>query len=127
MVVAAVVACLTFAIVDALCVYLFFWNKYVETLGRERLRERPLLLPAALFYVVQSVALVTLVVSPAEGDVAKAGGMGAVLGAATYGAYAWTNYSVLRDWPLSLALVDFGYGVLLNATVSALGAWSRHW
>ena len=80
-------------------------------------------LPAALaFYLLYPVGVVVLaVLSPAARSVARAAGYGAVLGLVAYGTYDLTNLATLRDWPLSIALVDMAWGGLLTAFAAAAG------
>lgn len=40
-----------------------------------------------------------------------------------YGVYDFTNYSLLKDWNLTVTLVDFIWGGVLCAGVSMVGLW----
>jgi len=44
-----------------------------------------------------------------------------------YTVYDMTNYSLLRDWPLRVALIDIGWGGLLNALGAVAAAWLDRW
>ncbi|MDE3157076.1 MAG: DUF2177 family protein [Acidobacteriota bacterium] len=46
----------------------------------------------------------------------------ALLGLVVYGVYDFTNYSTLRDWPLTLAVVDTAWGTVASA-LCALLVW----
>jgi len=50
---------------------------------------------------------------------------GAFYGIVVYTVYDMTNYSLLRDWPLRVALIDICWGGLLNALGAA--AWLDRW
>lgn len=79
--------------------------------------------PAAItFYLVFLVGLTIFVTYPAAaaGDVTKALVYGALFGFFTYATYDLTNLATLRDWPLSVTIVDMVWGVVLGSAVSAL-------
>ena len=54
----------------------------------------------------------------ASSSVSCAAALGTLLGLVVYGVYAFTNYSVLRQWPLSLTLADTAWGALAFAVSS---------
>ncbi len=76
-------------------------------------------LPAALFYLIYVAALIALVVVPAleRQSLARAIGHGALLGLAAYAAYDLTSLALIRDYPVTAALVDLAWGTALTATV----------
>jgi uncharacterized membrane protein len=39
----------------------------------------------------------------------------------TYSTYDLTNLATLKDWPLSITIVDIAWGVVLTSVVSAAG------
>ena len=87
--------------------------------------------PAVAFYLVYVAALVVFVAAPAleRQSVGRAIGYGAFFGLAAYAAFDLTGLALLKEFPMSAALVDLAWGALLSAAVSAamvLGAriWS---
>jgi uncharacterized membrane protein len=62
-----------------------------------------------------------------EGDgwISSALCVGAVLGLVIYGIYDFTNYSLIKDWPLKLTLIDWAWGGTLGALVTLAAAWVR--
>lgn len=79
--------------------------------------------PAAIiFYLVFLVGLTVFAIYPAAttGDVVKALTYGALFGFFTYATYDLTNLATLRDWPLSVTLVDMAWGTVLGGSVAAL-------
>jgi uncharacterized membrane protein len=52
---------------------------------------------------------------------------GALLGLVTYTLYDMTNYSILRDWPLRVSLIDIGWGTFLNAVGTLAAAFLDRW
>lgn len=71
---------------------------------------------AAMVYLFLAVGVTVLVLSRARSPL-EALALGAVLGLVIYGVYDFTNYSTLKDWPLTLVFVDVAWGgVLCGAT-----------
>lgn len=79
--------------------------------------------PAAItFYLLFLVGLVVFVIHPAVADSSwlKAVGLGALFGLITYATYDLTNLATVRDWPLSITLIDLIWGTVLAASVSGI-------
>jgi uncharacterized membrane protein len=87
--------------------------------------------PAAIiFYLVFLVGLTFFATYPAAlaNDVMKALMLGALFGFFTYATYDLTNLATLRDWPLSVTLVDMLWGTVLGGSVAALTVYvTRLW
>jgi uncharacterized membrane protein len=86
--------------------------------------------PAVLFYLIYVAALVVFVAAPAveKQSLAAAVGYGAFFGLAAYAAFDLTGLALLRDFPLTAALVDLAWGSTLSAAVcAAIVAASRIW
>lgn len=88
-------------------------------------------LPAVLFYLLYVAALVVFVAGPAaeRQSVGRALGYGAFFGLAAYAAFDLTGLALLKEFPVSVALVDLAWGAFLSAAVSAVivlsaRAWS---
>ena len=52
---------------------------------------------------------------------------GGIFGLVVYTIYDMTNYSLLRDWPLRVSLIDICWGVFLNATGTLAAAYLDRW
>jgi uncharacterized membrane protein len=77
--------------------------------------------PAAItFYLVFLVGLVIFAIYPAvlRGSWSYAVVYGALFGFFTYATYDLTNLATLRDWPLSVTLVDMLWGTVLGMAVA---------
>ena len=76
---------------------------------------------AIIFYLIFIAGLVVFVVSPAieKGSWMRALLFGALFGLITYSTYDLTNLATLRDWPVSVTVVDLIWGMVLAASVSA--------
>ncbi len=76
---------------------------------------------AIIFYGVFLIGLTFFATYPAatKGTVTTALVLGALFGFFTYATYDLTNLATLKDWPLSLTVVDIIWGTFLGASVSA--------
>lgn len=75
---------------------------------------------AALFYAVYVVGVVYFAVWGAA-DWKAAALNGALFGFFCYATYDMTNYATLRDWPLSMAVVDIAWGTVLTGLTAGAG------
>lgn len=101
---------------------------YKPLLG-DMLADPPNLLVAALFYLLYVVGVVAFAVLPAlsQQNWLMALGAGALLGLVAYGTYDFTNLSTLRNWPLTLSLVDVCWGVVLTGIAATAGYFAANW
>jgi uncharacterized membrane protein len=78
-------------------------------------------MPAAvLFYVLYVGGIVFFAVWPARGWT-MALGTGAALGFFAYMTYDLTNMATLKIWPVWLAAMDIGWGMLVTALAATAG------
>jgi uncharacterized membrane protein len=80
-------------------------------------------IPAVAVYAIMIAAVWYLAVLPAT-SVGDAAGRGAVLGAAMYGVYDLTNYATLSKYPLSYALSDLAWGILLCTATATIAFYA---
>jgi len=80
--------------------------------------------PAIVFYLMYLAGIVYFAVTPAlaSGRWQDAVMPGAVLGLLAYGTYDFTNWAVMRDWPVGLTFVDLAWGAVLTAAAATAGA-----
>lgn len=85
--------------------------------------DQPRLSVAAIFYVFYVVGIVVFAILPAlrAESLQTAMILGALLGCLAYGTYDITNYATLRDWPVSIVLVDIAWGASLTAVSAGAG------
>jgi uncharacterized membrane protein len=85
--------------------------------------ERFNLAPALVFYLLYVVGIVAFAISPAfdTGRWTTALGDGALFGFLAYATYDLTNQATLRNWPLTVTLVDLSWGTVLTAVSATLG------
>jgi uncharacterized membrane protein len=118
-VVAYGVSLVTFVVVDLIWLGMMASRFYKPTLGDMAL-HRAFLPPAIAFYLIYPLGLVIFAVEPAtrSGSALAAIVSGALFGFFTYATYDLTNHATLRNWSLSLTVIDIMWGTLLGAVVS---------
>jgi uncharacterized membrane protein len=85
----------------------------------------PIFWPAAAVYICIPLGVILFVLP----KVATTDGLLAVLpwgflyGILLYGVYDFTNYSLLKDWPLAVTLVDWMWGGILCGITSVVALW----
>ena len=112
---------LIFLVLDALMLTTVMQPLFRSHIGALML-DSPRLVPAAMFYAGYVAGLMYLVSLPAlrAGDPVQALVNGAILGALAYGTYELTSYTILKDWHLSMVLVDTTWGAVLTG-LAAMG------
>lgn len=111
-----------FLAVDSIWLGVVAKNFYQENLGF--LMKDAVNFPvAAGFYFIFAAAVVYLASWPGfrEMDGATAMYAGAVLGLAAYGTYDITNLATVKNWPVSVSVVDLVWGIVLTTTASYVG------
>ena len=95
----------------------------------ELLLAQPKLGVAGLFYLVYVAGLVHFAVLPAmrAGSWVTALMKGALLGLVAYGTYDMTNLSTLKNWSVSVTIVDLAWGVALSAVAATCGYLVTTW
>ena len=78
--------------------------------------------PAVGFYLVYLIGLTLFAMYPAlaNGGWKYALLYGALFGFFTYATYDMTNLATLKDWPVSVVVVDIIWGTVLGASVAGL-------
>lgn len=117
--IAYIATLLTFLLLDGIWLGLLMAPTYRELLGSLML-EKPLLLPAAVFYCLYVIGCVVFVVLPAL-SWQRAAKLGALLGLVAYGTYDLTNWATLRDWSMQVSLMDWAWGTVATAVACTVG------
>jgi uncharacterized membrane protein len=115
------VAVVTFLVIDMLWLGVIARSFYRAQIGH-LMRANVNWAAAIAFYLVFVSGIVVLVVWPAiqRQSLSHALVLGALLGLVTYAAYDLTNLATLEGFPLTVALVDLVWGMVLCATVSGI-------
>lgn len=117
--IAYVATLVTFLLLDGVWLGLLMAPTYRELLGPLML-EKPLLIPAAVFYCLYIFGCVLLVVLPAL-SWQRTAKMGALLGLVAYGTYDLTNMATLRGWSVQVTLMDWAWGTFASAVACTVG------
>ncbi|MDP2819781.1 MAG: DUF2177 family protein [Polaromonas sp.] len=118
-----------FLAADMVWLGLLMTGQYQAWIG-PLMREQPLLLPAAVFYLVYPVGLVVFAVRPGleKQRWTSCAALGAFFGLLAYGTYDLSNLATLKGWPLQLTLVDMVWGAALSCGSALAGyAAARAW
>jgi len=77
---------------------------------------------AITFYLIYIVGILIFAVAPAldSQSFMKALVFGALFGFFTYATYDFTNLATLKDWPLSVVVVDVMWGAVLSGSVAVI-------
>ncbi len=91
--------------------------------------DTPRLAPAFAFYIIYAAGVAFFAIMPnlQGGTVWSAAGYGAALGLVAYGTYDATNHATLKDFPASIMIMDWTWGVILSAIAGGLGWKLMNW
>ena len=109
-----------FFLVDIVWLGVISKKLYKEYLGH---LMGPVNWPAALiFYALFIAGLVFFVITPAieKESLVYAITVGAFFGLITYGTYDLTNLATLKDWPVTITVIDLIWGTFLNAATAGI-------
>ena len=86
---------------------------------------KPNFLFAALFYMVYVCGLVWFALMPNRHHrgLKNTFAAAAIFGFCVYASYDLTNLALLKDWPLSLSIIDITWGTMLSGVSAAFGKW----
>jgi uncharacterized membrane protein len=97
-------------------------NLYSEKIGH-LLAENPNLIAAGVFYLLFVAASLVLAVLPGyeAQSLTKTIMLGAIFGMITYATYDLTNLATLKEWPLSVTIIDIIWGTSLSTATAVAG------
>lgn len=77
---------------------------------------------AIVFYLLYIVGILVFAVFPGidAGSFWKTVALGAFFGFVAYATYDLTNLATVRDWPLTISIIDMIWGTVLTASVAAI-------
>jgi uncharacterized membrane protein len=89
----------------------------------------PIWLAAVIFYFLFIVGILVFVLLPGlEANSLKLTLTRAALyGLITYATYDLTNLATLKDWPLTITVIDMAWGTILSMAVSWIGYLAGQW
>jgi uncharacterized membrane protein len=111
-----------FLVLDSIWLGVVAIGFYRDTIGH-LLAAEPDFVAAACFYALYLLGVLYFAVAPAvtRGNLTSATLSGAFLGLVAYGTYDLTNMATMRDWPLSVTVVDLLWGAFVTGAASAAG------
>jgi len=123
-----VIAFVIFLVIDAVWLGLVAPKFYKNQIGH-LMAESPNLIAALVFYLVFIVGVVYFVVNPAieAQSLSKAIVAGLLFGFITYATYDLTNLATLKDWPLTVTIVDLAWGSFLSTVIGTLTYLIYNW
>jgi len=95
------------------------YNRYIGHLMSSQVNW----VAAVVFYLAFIVGILVFAVYPSvdKDSLLRAILLGALFGFFTYSTYDLTNLATLKDWPLSITIIDIAWGMVLTGAVSAVG------
>jgi uncharacterized membrane protein len=111
-----------FLIVDLFWLGIVARSYYRSQLG-DLMADQINVAAAVVFYLAYVVGIVIFAVAPAlaSGNWKTALVMGGLFGLFAYATYDMTNLAVIKNWPLSITVIDIAWGSVLTAVSATLG------
>lgn len=84
---------------------------------------------AIIFYLIFIVGIFIFAILPAveKGSWLRALVLGGLFGFISYATYDLTNMATMKDWPLTIVIIDMIWGFVLTASVSVSGYFIVKW
>lgn len=118
------IALVIFSVIDLIWLLFIAKNLYREKIGH--LMADKANFPAALiFYLLFIAAMVFFVITPAleKQSLLYALAAGAFFGLASYATYDLTNLATLKDWPVSITVIDLIWGSFITSSTCTATVW----
>lgn len=118
------IAFIVFTAIDLIWLLGISRNIYKSKIGH-LMAKKANMIAAAVFYLLFIAAMVFFVIAPAteKQSLLYAIGAGAFFGLVTYATYDLTNLATLKDWPLSITVIDLCWGTFITAATSVATTW----
>ncbi len=115
------ISLVVFLTLDLIWIRFIARNFYRRTIGH-LLAENIKAAPVIMFYVCYVGIMCYLVVLPSlqNGGLTQAAIGGALFGIVGYGTYDMTNYALLKNWPLSVTIIDLIWGSFVSSTTAII-------
>lgn len=122
-----IVAFVIFIAIDALWLGLIAPKFYKAQIGH-LMAEKPNFIAAGIFYLLFIAGLVFFIKDAvAANDIGKVVLIAAVFGFMTYATYDLTNLATLKDWPITVTIIDLIWGTFLSSSISLLTVLIYNW
>jgi uncharacterized membrane protein len=103
-------------------------SMYQQAIGH-LMADQPNFFAAVVFYALYATGLLLFSVAP-NADVPGWGrtvAMGALFGFFAYATYDLSNLATLKNWPVSVTLIDMAWGSALSAVSAGAAKGAMHW
>lgn len=119
---------MVFFAIDMLWLGFIAKNLYAKHLG-DFLSDKVNWTAAISFYLLFIVGIFIFVIIPAVEKESWVRSMllGGLFGFIAYATYDLTNMATIKDWPLTIVIIDMIWGFVLTATVSVSGYFIVNW
>lgn len=113
-----IIAFIIFLAIDAIWLGLVAPKFYKAQIGH-LMSEKPNFIAALVFYLLFIIGVVYFVVNPAieAQSMSKLLVAGMLFGFMTYATYDLTNLATLKDWPITVTIVDLIWGTTLSTLI----------
>ena len=117
-----IITFVVFLAIDFIWLNFIAKNIYATKIGH-LLAENPKLFPALIFYLVFIVGVIIFAVLPGyeAQSIWKTVMLGALFGLLTYSTYDLTNLATLKNWPISVTIIDLIWGTSISTVTSVAG------
>lgn len=96
-------------------------NKFYQKQIGQFLKTTPNWAAAIIFYLIYILGILVFAVLPnVDKGPLRTALMGALFGFVAYATYDLTNFATIKDWPLSITIVDLIWGSVLTGTVALI-------
>lgn len=91
--------------------------------------ENPNWIAIAIFYTTFVIGIIALATLPAieKNSLVKALVLGIIIGFISYGAYDFTNWATIKNWPAIVVIVDLFWGTFVTATTATISFLIAKW
>lgn len=123
-----IIAFIIFLAIDAIWLGLVAPKFYKNHIGH-LMAEKPNFIAAIIFYLIFIVGVVYFVVNPAieAQSMGKVVIAGMLFGFMTYATYDLTNLATLKDWPITVTIVDLIWGTSLSTLIGLFTYLIYNW
>ncbi|MCF7924402.1 MAG: DUF2177 family protein [Candidatus Izimaplasma sp.] len=112
------IAFIVFIVIDAIWLGLVAKNFYKNNIGH-LMAEEPNFIAAGIFYLLFIVGVVFFIYQGViDKNLTQALLAGAIFGFMAYATYDLTNLATLKDWPITVTIVDLIWGTFLSSTMT---------
>jgi len=117
-----IISLATFLAIDFIWLNFIAKNLYSTKIGH-LLAKKPKLFPALIFYLLFIIGIIIFAVLPGyeAQNIWQTIILGALFGLLTYSTYDLTNLATLKNWPISVTIIDLVWGTSISTITAIVG------